>query len=168
MTQNITKENGTKLIQLKPEYDINGDAYVNIDTELKPFLEELVVNVTSSAADSVRSGRCLDFEGCPIWLRSDFALEPNLSIIGNVSNTTNILILQGENDTQTLIQQAFLLDQKLTQLKHPDHTLITYPNLGNAFYPSSQWITSIGPIKEYVLSEMFEWLSNPIRSNTVH
>jgi hypothetical protein len=57
-------------------------------------------------------------------------LKPTLSIIGNVSKTTDILILNGENDTQTPVQQAVLLQQRLTEVKHPDHTLITYPNLG--------------------------------------
>lgn len=70
-----------------------------------------------------------------------------IGIIGNVSNSTGILILQGDNDTQTPIQQAFLLEQKLTQLNHYDHTLLTYPNLGHFFYPSSQWLTGIGPIE---------------------
>ena len=60
---------------------------------------------------------------------------------GNVSNATAILILQGENDTHTPVQQAFLLQQRLTEVNHPDHTLISYPNLGYAFYPSSRWST---------------------------
>ena len=64
-------------------------------------------------------------------------MTPNLSIIGNVSKSTGILILNGENDSQTPVQQAFLLQQRLTDVNHPDHTLITYPNLGHAFYPSS-------------------------------
>ena len=72
---------------------------------------------------------------------------PNLSIIGNVSNATGILILQGENDSQTPVQQAFLLQQRLIEINHPDHTLITYPNLGHLFYPSSQWLTGAGPIQ---------------------
>ena len=42
---------------------------------------------------------------------------PNLSIIGNVSKSTGILILNGENDSQTPVQQAFLLQQKLTECK---------------------------------------------------
>jgi hypothetical protein len=64
---------------------------------------------------------------CPIWLESN--LEPNLSIIGNVSKSTGILLLNGENDVQTPVQQVFLLQQRLTEVNHPDHTLITYPNL---------------------------------------
>ena len=89
---------------------------------------------------------------CPIWIRAEYALEPNLDIIGNVSSNTSILILQGENETQTPVEQAFLLQQKLTDVGHPDHTLITYPNLGHIFYPSSQWSTGLGPIQQYVLS----------------
>ena len=145
LTHNITTSNGTKQVLLKPEYIANklggADAYININTELKPFLEELLINATSIPTTKYR---CLNLGGCPISRNSDLSLEPNLSIIGNVSNATGILILQGENDTQTPVQQAFLLQQRLTELNHPDHTLITYPNLGHLFYPSSQWSTGLG------------------------
>src|SRR5437667_7856228 len=43
-----------------------------------------------------------------------------ISIIGNVSSSTGILILNGENDTQTPVQQALLLQQRLTELTHCD------------------------------------------------
>ena len=42
--------------------------------------------------------------------------------------------------------------------KHPDHVLITYPNLGHEFYPSSQWQSQHGPIEEYVLGDLYSWL----------
>ena len=93
------------------------------------------------------------------WARSEFNLEPNLSIIGNVSKSTGILLLNGENDSQTPVQQAFLLQQRLTEVNHPDHTLITYPNLGHVFYPSSQWSTGIGPFEQYVLADLYAWLA---------
>jgi uncharacterized protein len=83
---------------------------------------------------------------------------PNLSVIGNVSKSTGILMLSGENDSQVPVQQAFLLQQRLTDINHPDHTLITYPNLGHAFYPSSQWSTEFGPIQQNVLSDLYAWL----------
>ena len=67
-------------------------------------------------------------------------------------------MLNGENDSQTPVQQAFLLQQRLTDVKHPDHSLITYPNLGHVFYPSSQWQTSDGPILQYVLADLYAWL----------
>ena len=69
-------------------------------------------------------------------------------------------MLNGENDTQTPVQQAFVLQQRLTEVNHPDHTLITYPNLGHVFYPSSQWSTGIGPIQEYVLADLYSWLES--------
>jgi uncharacterized protein len=93
-----------------------------------------------------------------VWLRSAFSLIPTLSIIGNVSKSTGILILNGENDSLTPVQQAFLLQQRLTEVNHPDHTLITYLNLGHVFYPSSQWSTGIGPIQQYVLADIYSWL----------
>ncbi|HZA61908.1 MAG TPA: hypothetical protein VE573_03460, partial [Nitrososphaeraceae archaeon] len=62
------------------------------------------------------------------------------------------------NDTQTPLQQAFVLQQILTDKRHPDHTLITYPDLGHEFYPSSEWQTSIGSIQPYVLADLYSWL----------
>ena len=79
-----------------------------------------------------------------------FAFEPNLNTISKVPSNTSILILNGENDTQSPIEQAMLLQQKLTEVNHPDHILITYPNLGHFFYPASQGGTEFGPIEQYV------------------
>ena len=31
-------------------------------------------------------------------------------------------------------------------------------SLGHAFYPSSQWLTALGPIPEYVLADLYSWL----------
>jgi hypothetical protein len=102
--------------------------------------------------------KCRSVSLCPIWLRSHLGLITTLSIVGNVSKSTGILMLNGENDSLTPVQQAFLLQQRLTEAKHPDHTLITYPNLGHVFYPSSQWETGLGPIQQYVLADLYSWL----------
>ncbi len=83
---------------------------------------------------------------------------PTLSIIGNVSSSTGILILHGQNDSGSRVQQALLLQQRLIELNHPDHTLITYPHIGQHFYPSSIWTTESGPIPEYVLADLYSWL----------
>jgi uncharacterized protein len=94
----------------------------------------------------------------PVGWRSELNSKPTLSIIGNISKSTGLLILNGENDSQTPVQQAFLLQQRLTDINHPDHTLITYPNLGHQFYPSSQWETKNGPFEQYVLADVYAWL----------
>jgi dipeptidyl aminopeptidase/acylaminoacyl peptidase len=70
--------------------------------------------------------------------------------------------MHGQNDSQNPIQQASLLQQRLTEVRHPDHTLLTYPNLGHSFYPSSEWQTGIGPIEQRVLEDLFGWLSDPV------
>jgi hypothetical protein len=90
---------------------------------------------------------------CPIWLKSHYALVPTLDIISKVPS-----------DTSILIQQGFLLQQELTEIRHPDHTLITYPDLGHVFYPSSQWLTADGPMEQRVLEDLFGWLSDPVRN----
>ena len=87
-------------------------------------------------------------------------------MIGNVSSSTGILILQGENDTKTPVQQAFLLQQRLTDVNHPDHTLITYPGLGHDLSPaigyysgsSMYGIQKSGPIEDYALADLYAWL----------
>ena len=69
---------------------------------------------------------------CRIWVKSYYDVQQStVDIIGKGSSS--ILILQGENDIQTSIQQAFLLQQKLTDVGHFDHISITYPNLGHSF-----------------------------------
>jgi hypothetical protein len=112
----------------------------------------------SSSTSSESSGKCTNLEGCPLYQSSFFALEPNLITITKVPSNTSILILNGENDTQTPVHGAFLLQQTLTEINHPDHILITYPDLGHEFYPSSQWQTSHGPIRQYVLADLYSWL----------
>jgi dipeptidyl aminopeptidase/acylaminoacyl peptidase len=85
-------------------------------------------------------------------------------MIGNVSSNTGVLILEGRNDSQTPPQQALLLQQRLTEANHPDHQIIVYPDLGHNFIPSNQWVSSGGPqMEEYVLQDMYEWLSSPSR-----
>jgi uncharacterized protein len=85
-------------------------------------------------------------------------LDSTMGMIGNVSSNIGILIMVGENDSLTAVQQAFLLQQRLTEINHPDHTLITYPNLGHLFAPSNQWITAEGPVEPYVLADLYAWL----------
>jgi pimeloyl-ACP methyl ester carboxylesterase len=151
LTLLLETTNGTKH-QLNPKYNTNNDAYISINNELKPKLIAQLKSLSVVTPGKKCTGTC------PIWFRSHYALEPTLNIIGNVPPKTSILILQGENDTQTPVHQAFLLQQALTDKRHPDHTLITYPNLGHLFYPSSEWQTGFGPIQQNVLADLYSWL----------
>ena len=159
LTQNITTANGTAK-RLNPQYNTNNDTFISINDELKPKL----IDQLKSLSVVKKGEKCNGLKGpCPIWLASFYSSIPNLDIIGKVPSTTSILIMQGKNDSLIPIQQAFLLQQKLTDLRHPDHTLLTYPNLGHSFYLSSQWLTGHGPIEQRVLEDLFGWLSNPVR-----
>jgi uncharacterized protein len=150
----ISQTNNTKAITDALATELrNSSGYVSIDRQLKPLFIKGYENDTA-----FNLSKCNNILGCPIWFRSASNLEPNLSTIGNVSKSTGILILNGENDSQTPVQQAFLLQQRLTEVNHPDHTLITYPNLGHVFYPSSRWSTSFGPFEPYVLADIYAWL----------
>jgi pimeloyl-ACP methyl ester carboxylesterase len=153
LAPNNTDDSITKL--LEPESNPNEDRNVSILTELKPILDE-------KFEKKLEGSKCENpMEGpCPIYLRSLLDLNSTLSIIGNVSPSTGILILHGQNDSGSRVHQAFLLQQKLFELNHPDHTLITYPNLGHHFYPSTQWTTESGPIPEYVLADLYSWLED--------
>lgn len=144
----------------KSEYNPNKDFYINIETELKPALIEQSKKFFLPSPLSNASVKCINLEGCPMYSESFMKLEPNLITISKVPLTTSILILNGENDTQTPIEGALLLQQKLTEINHPDHVMITYPNLGHKFYPSSQWETGIGPIPQYVLADIYSWLES--------
>ena len=152
MVGNLTLLLGTTT-GTKHQLNLKQNASISISNELKP---KLIASAESALV--VTPGKKCNTSPCPIWLRSHDALEPNLSIIGSVPSSTSILIQQGENDSQTPLQEAFLLQQRLTEINHPDHTLISYPNLGHLFYPSSQWSTGIGPIEQYVLADMYTWL----------
>jgi uncharacterized protein len=157
LTQNITTADGTSE-RLHPQYDMNNDTLISINDELKPRL----IDVLKSLSVVTPGEKCLAGL-CPIWLTSQSSSIPTLDIISKVPSDTSILIQQGKNDSQTPIQQAFLLQQKLTEVRHPDHILITYPDLGHLFYHSSQWLTAAGPMEQTVLQDLFGWLSDPVR-----
>ncbi|HYF98722.1 MAG TPA: alpha/beta fold hydrolase [Candidatus Saccharimonadales bacterium] len=157
LTQNITTANKTIIAeQLSPQYNINNDTFISINDEIKPRL----IDGLNTIGVITPEGKC---GFCPIWITSHYTLTPTLNIISKVPSDISILIQQGKNDSQTPIQQALLLQQKLTEVRHPDHTLITYPDLGHVFYPSSKWLTADGPMEQKVLEDLFGWLSDPVR-----
>ncbi len=130
--------------------------FIDIERQVKPLLEKALDEFTQADVNA----RCDNPEGCPIWFNSAVNLEPNLSVIGNLSKSTRVLMINGENDPLTPVQQSFLLEQRLTEVGHPDHTLITYPGLGHTFAISPQWSIGLGPVEQYVLSDLHTWLSD--------
>jgi uncharacterized protein len=157
LTQNVSTINGTAE-QLSPQYNINNDTFISINDELKPKLTDQL-----RSALVVTQGEKCGLKPCPIWLKSQYSATPNLDIISKVPFNTSILIMNGKNDSQTPIHHAVLLQQRLTEVRHPDHTLNTYSDLGHLFYPSSQWLTAVGPMEQKVLEDLFSWLSDPVR-----
>jgi predicted esterase len=157
LTQNITTANGTSK-QLSPQFDVNNDTFVSIDEELKPRL----VNSFKSLSVVTPGKKCTPGGICPIMTKSTFSSIPNLDIIDKVPSDISILIQHGKNDSTAPIQQAFLLQQELTEVRHPDHTLITYPDLGHLMNTFEVDLNP-GPIEEKVLEDLFGWLSDPVR-----
>jgi pimeloyl-ACP methyl ester carboxylesterase len=156
---NVTDNNRTGTL---PEQENNtNDDLISIEGVLKPALVRYYENDTSPNA-SLLSAKCIA-GGCPSYGKSFSALPSVIGMIGNVSSNTGILILIGENDSLTPLNQALLMQQRLTEVDHPDHQIIVFPNLGHSFRPSNQWIDSHGLMEEYVLQDMFEWLSSPSR-----
>ena len=150
---NVTEQNNTN------------DDLISIEGVLKPALVRGFENDTSINAinASQLSEKCIALYGCPSLGKSFSALPSVIGMIGNVSSNIGVLILEGQNDSQTPLQQALLLQQRLTEANHPDHQIIVYPDLGHNFVPSNQWISSNGQLPEYVLQDLFEWLSSPSR-----
>ena len=131
----------------------NNSGFLNINTQLKPLLIKEYENKIA-----FNLSKCYKIIGCPLWIKSETDLETNLSTIGNVSRSIPVLILQGENDSATPLEQGLLLHQRLDEVNHPDHTLITYPNLGHFFYSSSKWQNGLGPVDPQVLADLYSWL----------
>lgn len=146
----VQKNNTTVVYQWYAEISTNRTGNISIQKDLKPLLIKQYQSITSNP-------RMPGYK----WLQSYFALNDTIDIIGRVS--ASILLLNGENDTQVTVENPMLLEQKLMEINHPDHQLITYPGLGHTFYPSSNWIQPLGPIRENVLADLHGWLTSPAR-----
>jgi pimeloyl-ACP methyl ester carboxylesterase len=129
---------------------------IEIDTTLRDLLEKRFQSIFVDTED--RSCPYLGGAGCPPMMRSIAELD-NLSVIGNLSSSS-ILIMQGGRDLGQPPAQAFMLEQKLLDLNHPDHTIIVYPGHGHLLTDMGEdsWIEVIGPIPDYILEDIYTWL----------
>jgi uncharacterized protein len=137
-----------------------GEQAIDIDTTLRSFLEQRFQSIFVDTED--RSCPYLGV-GCPPMMRSMAELD-NLSVIGNLSSSS-ILIIQGGHDLGQPPAQAFMLEQKLLDLNHPDHTIIVYPGHGHLLtnIGEDSWIEVPGPLPDYILEDIYSWLTNPDR-----
>jgi len=146
---NAMVENSTGEWLWRPGFDLDGDGFLNATGELRPRYAMYFEYMNQT-----------QFQGS--WYQSHFALDGTLEVIGDVP--ASVLILHGEGDQQGPVSEAFLLEQRLTEGGHPDHTLITYPGLGHTYYPVDRWLQLFGPPEDYVLSDLATWLKDPGRN----
>ena len=134
---------------------------IEIDTTLRSFLEQRFQSIFVDTED--KSCPYLGGAGCPPMMRSIAELD-NLSVIGNLSSSS-ILIIQGGHDLGQPPAQALMLEQKLLDLNHPDHSIIVYPGHGHllTYMGEDSWIEVIGPIPDYILEDLYSWLVDPDR-----
>jgi len=149
ISANDLLENSTGEWLWRTYWNPDGDSFVDIEEEFKSFLIRLIeISMTA------------EYPGSKL-VQSQLALESTIDMIGNVSSS--ILILNGINDIMTPLEDALLLEQRLTERGHQDHTLITYPGLGHYFYPEDYYGIAMGSIQNYVLSDLTAWLKDPAR-----
>ncbi|MGA9154309.1 MAG: alpha/beta fold hydrolase [Candidatus Nitrosopolaris sp.] len=86
----LLRANNTKAITTTIAKVFGTSGHINIHKQLKPMLVETYENLTA-----FNLSKCNNVGICPILWRSLSNMIPNLSIIGNVSKSTGILILQG-------------------------------------------------------------------------
>jgi pimeloyl-ACP methyl ester carboxylesterase len=142
-------ENSTGEWLWRSHWNPDGDDFVDIEEEFESFLIRLIEYSMTA-----------EYPGSKL-VQSQLALESNMDMIGNVSSS--ILILHGENDILTPFEDALLMEQRLTEIGHPDHTLISYPGLGHYFFPEDYWGIVMGPMQDYVLQDLEAWLKDPSR-----
>ena len=142
-------ENSTGEWLWRPQWNPDGDEFMDIEEEFESFLIRLMDYAMTA-----------EYPGSKL-VQSQLALESTMDTIGYV--TSSVLILHGVNDILTPLEDALLLEQKMTENGHPDHTLITYPGLGHYFYPEDYWSTAMGPMQEHVLQDLEAWLKDPAR-----
>jgi pimeloyl-ACP methyl ester carboxylesterase len=142
-------ENSTGEWLWRPHWNPDSNEFMNIEEEFEAFL----IWIHERAMTAEYAGSKL--------VQSQLTLESTMEVIDTVSSS--VLILHGVNDILTPLEDAFLLEQRLTENGHPDHTLITYPGLGHYFYPEDYWSIAMGPIQDYVLQDLVTWLKEPSR-----
>jgi len=139
--------------------ELDGEEAIEIDATVRGLLEQRFQSIFGDTED--RS--CPFVVMCPPMLRTYAELD-NLSVIGNISSSS-VLLMQGGRDLGLPPEQPLMLEQKLLDVNHPDHTIIVYPGHGHFLTDigESSWIDIPGPIPNYILEDIYYWLTDPDR-----
>lgn len=135
--------------KFKAALDKNGDGLLDLENELRPALQTQLANFPNVPA----LGGAANAPAIANW-------ESNGSVTTVLPAYKGpVLMLNGEADTQAVVQGARDADAALAKAGNPDHTLITYPGLGHTFYPAKGIDQPLGPPQPKVLQDMGDWLS---------
>jgi uncharacterized protein len=140
-------------------FDGEGEVAIEVDTTIRGLLEQRFQSLFEDTDD-----RACPFDVmCPPMLRT-FADLDNLSVIGNLSSSS-ILLMQGGQDLGLPPAQPLMLEQKLLDINHPDHTIMVYPGHGHFLtnIGEDHWIDMPGSIPNYILEYIYSWLKDPDR-----
>lgn len=135
--------------KFKAALDKNGDGLLDLETELRPVLQAQLANFPNVPA----LGGATNAPALANW-------ESNGSVTSVLPAYKGpVLLLNGEADTQTVVQGARDVATALTKAGNSDHKLITYPGLGHTFYPAKGVDQPLGPPQANVLNDLSDWLS---------
>jgi uncharacterized protein len=162
LVENSTTAGGYQFMEGLETREVDGEEAIQIDTTLWGFLEQRFQSIFADTED-----RSCPFIICPPMVRT-FAELDNLSVIGNISSS--ILLMQGGRDVGLPPTQPLMLEQKLLDVNHPDHTIIVYPGHGHFLtnIGEDSWIDIPGPVPHYILEDIYSWLIDPDRKLSSH
>ncbi len=136
--------------KLNPALDRNHDGKLSIDTEVGPALRKAAKlnqfpNVPGLTPEQVR------------WSK-DIMKYPNVTqALPRFNGPT--LLLNGDNDSQTLVRGAYLADAAIAAAGRKDHTLKVYPGVGHTMNQTARFVGGYDEPDPKVLNDIQSWLA---------
>jgi uncharacterized protein len=139
-----------------PALDLDGDGNANIETELRVFLRQ---NYDKAFPNLPEFGFT---ERDAQWL----ADTQTYGTVGSLlqGNTTPVLMMNGDNDIQTLVAGARATFDQLQSDGQSAIELKTYRGLGHSLYPAEGLDQPLGPFEPEPLSDLVDWLTARVGS----
>jgi pimeloyl-ACP methyl ester carboxylesterase len=136
--------------RLNPALDRNHDGKLSIDTEIGPALR------TASKVNQFPDLPALTPEQVR-WAK-DIMKYPNVTqALPRFNGPT--LLLNGDNDSQTLVRGAYLADAAIAAAGRKDHTLKVYPGVGHTMNQTARFVGGYGEPDPKVLNDIQDWLA---------